>query len=132
MLRRHGVACVLADTAGRWPRVEQVTSDFVYVRLHGDKELYASGYTDEALDALGREMPRLGGRRARRVRLLRQRHQGVRAARRDAADRVAGVRGRRRRLSDYQGMQEILRLPTENRRHPHRRDFPWRTASPHG
>jgi uncharacterized protein YecE (DUF72 family) len=51
VLRRHGVACVLADTAGRWPMVEQVTSDFMYLRLHGDKELYASGYSDAALDA---------------------------------------------------------------------------------
>jgi len=50
VLRRHGVACVLADTAGRWPRVEQVTSDFMYLRLHGDQELYASGYSDTALD----------------------------------------------------------------------------------
>ncbi len=49
VMRKHGVACVLADTAGRWPKVEQVTSDFVYVRLHGDQELYASGYTDDAL-----------------------------------------------------------------------------------
>ncbi len=51
VLRRHRVACVLADTAGRWPAVEQQTGDFVYVRLHGDRELYASGYTDAALDA---------------------------------------------------------------------------------
>jgi uncharacterized protein YecE (DUF72 family) len=50
VLRRHHVACVLADTAGRWPKVEQVTSDFMYLRLHGDKELYASGYDDAALD----------------------------------------------------------------------------------
>ena len=49
LLRRHEVACVLADTAGRWPKVEQVTADFMYVRLHGDKELYASGYTDASL-----------------------------------------------------------------------------------
>ena len=49
VLRRHDVACVLADTAGRWPKVDEVTSDFAYVRLHGDKELYTSGYTDEAL-----------------------------------------------------------------------------------
>jgi uncharacterized protein YecE (DUF72 family) len=27
----------------------QVTPDFVYVRLHGDEELYTSGYTDKAL-----------------------------------------------------------------------------------
>jgi uncharacterized protein YecE (DUF72 family) len=51
LLARHGVACVLADTAGRWPRVDRVTSDVAYVRLHGDKELYASGYDDAALDA---------------------------------------------------------------------------------
>jgi uncharacterized protein YecE (DUF72 family) len=50
VLRREQVACVLADTAGRWPKVEQVTADLMYVRLHGDKELYASGYTDRSLD----------------------------------------------------------------------------------
>jgi uncharacterized protein YecE (DUF72 family) len=41
----------MADTAGRWPKVEEDTSDFRYVRLHGDRELYASGYTPAALDA---------------------------------------------------------------------------------
>jgi uncharacterized protein YecE (DUF72 family) len=28
-----------------------VTSDFVYVRLHGDVKIYSSGYTDRALDS---------------------------------------------------------------------------------
>ena len=50
ILRRHDVGCVLADTAGRWPVLDRRTSDLRYVRLHGDKELYASGYTDRALD----------------------------------------------------------------------------------
>ncbi len=50
LLRAHDVAFVVADTAGRWPLVEEVTSDHMYVRLHGDTELYASGYTAEALD----------------------------------------------------------------------------------
>jgi uncharacterized protein YecE (DUF72 family) len=50
MLRRHRVALVVADTAGRWPLLEDLTADFVYLRLHGDKELYASGYGDAALD----------------------------------------------------------------------------------
>ena len=27
-----------------------MTADFVYLRLHGSEELYASGYSDEALD----------------------------------------------------------------------------------
>lgn len=49
-LRRHGIALVVADTAGRWPLLEDLTADFVYVRLHGDEELYASGYGDAALD----------------------------------------------------------------------------------
>jgi len=49
-LRRHRVALVVADTAGKWPYLEDVTADFMYLRLHGDKELYASGYTESALD----------------------------------------------------------------------------------
>jgi uncharacterized protein YecE (DUF72 family) len=49
-LRRQQVALVVADSAGRWPLIEDITADFVYVRLHGDKELYASGYSDSALD----------------------------------------------------------------------------------
>jgi uncharacterized protein YecE (DUF72 family) len=49
MLREHNIALVVADTAGKWPYREDVTADFLYLRLHGDKELYASGYTDEAL-----------------------------------------------------------------------------------
>jgi uncharacterized protein YecE (DUF72 family) len=48
-LRRHRVALVIADTAGRWPYREDVTADFVYLRLHGDKTIYASGYDDDAL-----------------------------------------------------------------------------------
>jgi uncharacterized protein YecE (DUF72 family) len=50
LLRRHGIALVVADTAGRWPLLEDLSADFVYLRLHGDKELYASGYSDAALD----------------------------------------------------------------------------------
>ena len=50
LLRRHRIALVVADTAGRWPLLEDLTADFVYLRLHGDEELYASGYGDAALD----------------------------------------------------------------------------------
>lgn len=46
----HGVAVVIADSAGRWPVMHDATSDFRYVRLHGETELYASGYTDLSLD----------------------------------------------------------------------------------
>jgi uncharacterized protein YecE (DUF72 family) len=50
LLRRHRVALVFADTAGKWPYFEDVTADFLYLRLHGDEQLYVSGYTDKALD----------------------------------------------------------------------------------
>lgn len=50
LLRRHRVALVVADTAGKWPYREDVTSDFMYLRLHGDEEIYKSGYTARALD----------------------------------------------------------------------------------
>jgi uncharacterized protein YecE (DUF72 family) len=49
LLRRHRIALVVADTAGTWPLMEDITADFVYVRLHGESELYAGGYTDAAL-----------------------------------------------------------------------------------
>ena len=51
LLRRHNVALVVADTAGEWPGNEDVTADFMYLRLHGEQELYSSGYTERSLDA---------------------------------------------------------------------------------
>ncbi len=50
LLHEHDVALVVADSAGRWPRFEEAVGPFVYVRLHGDTELYTSGYSDQALD----------------------------------------------------------------------------------
>ncbi len=49
MRRKYNVALVVADTAGKWPDWEDVTADFVYIRLHGEHALYASGYEDESL-----------------------------------------------------------------------------------
>jgi uncharacterized protein YecE (DUF72 family) len=49
LLRKYQVALVCAD-AVEWPRLMDVTSDFVYCRLHGSEVLYASGYSDDALD----------------------------------------------------------------------------------
>jgi uncharacterized protein YecE (DUF72 family) len=50
LLRANDIALVVADTAGKWPAVHDVSSDFVYLRLHGDEELYVSGYDPPALD----------------------------------------------------------------------------------
>jgi uncharacterized protein YecE (DUF72 family) len=47
--RQYRVALVFADAVD-WPYAEDVTADFLYLRLHGSEELYASGYSEEALD----------------------------------------------------------------------------------
>jgi uncharacterized protein YecE (DUF72 family) len=49
LLRRYRIALVIAETAGLWPQVHDITADFIYLRLHGDKELYRSGYSKPAL-----------------------------------------------------------------------------------
>lgn len=67
LLREHDCAFVIADTAGKFPYAEEVTADFVYVRLHGSTKIYASSYTDAELDEWSRKIaawgrPRNGGR----------------------------------------------------------------------
>jgi uncharacterized protein YecE (DUF72 family) len=81
LLRHHNAALVFSDSSGEWPYAEDVTADFVYLRLHGAEELYASGYDDAALDhwakrirawhegrepsnaqRVGRRAPKLSGR----------------------------------------------------------------------
>jgi len=74
LLRKHRVALVCADTV-EWPLLVDVTADFVYCRLHGSEQLYASGYGDDALDVWSKrirawaaggdaEGPRASGQRA--------------------------------------------------------------------
>jgi uncharacterized protein YecE (DUF72 family) len=50
LLSEYNICLVVAETARRWPMIEDITADFVYLRLHGDKEIYRSGYTDKSLD----------------------------------------------------------------------------------
>lgn len=48
-LKRHHIAWCISDTAGRYPYREAVTANFVYIRLHGSRSLYASEYTEAEL-----------------------------------------------------------------------------------
>jgi uncharacterized protein YecE (DUF72 family) len=50
LLRKHRVALVVSDAVADWPYVEDVTADFVYLRLHGTETLYGGSYSDPALD----------------------------------------------------------------------------------
>jgi uncharacterized protein YecE (DUF72 family) len=81
LLRKYRVALVCADTVD-WPLLMDVTSDFIYCRLHGSEQLYTSGYDEADLEiwadriaawALGREptdaervIARNGPKRAKR------------------------------------------------------------------
>jgi uncharacterized protein YecE (DUF72 family) len=56
LLKEYRIGLVVADTAGKWPRLFHVTSDFVYVRLHGDVKIYTSGYSDRALASWARRI----------------------------------------------------------------------------
>ena len=56
LLRKHDIGLVVADTAGKWPKMFQLTSDFVYVRLHGDVKIYTSGYSERALASWARRI----------------------------------------------------------------------------
>lgn len=53
LLQRRGVALVAADTAGRWPLFDALTADFAYIRLHGGRKLYHSGYRPSELREWG-------------------------------------------------------------------------------
>ncbi len=55
LLREHDVGLVVADAVD-WPLLFDVTSDFVYCRLHGSEELYVSGYDDAALEVWARRV----------------------------------------------------------------------------
>ncbi|MDR3538419.1 MAG: DUF72 domain-containing protein [Acetobacteraceae bacterium] len=99
LLRAHDVALVCADTV-EWPRLMDVTSDFVYCRLHGSEELYASGYDDAALDAW-----------ATRVVAW------ARGGEPDDAERVGGAARRRRRRDVFLYFDNDMkvRAPTDAR-----------------
>jgi len=49
LLRKYNVSFVVADTAGKWVERDDVTADFVYIRLHGAVQLYHSRYSEEEL-----------------------------------------------------------------------------------
>lgn len=48
-MRHLNMANVISDSPNRWPASQEVTADFSYIRLHGNKRLYRSRYTDQEL-----------------------------------------------------------------------------------
>ena len=111
---------MVADTAGKWPVMEDLSADFVYVRLHGSQELYVSGYGPEALDAWAVRVAawRDGGQPAEA-----RTRRAVAAARRDVFvyfdnDVRSGRPGRdalARRLAVGRALRHLRALPAKSR-----------------
>jgi uncharacterized protein YecE (DUF72 family) len=63
LVRANDLALVVSDSGGEWAYVEEVTADFVYVRLHGGEELYVSGYDAKDLDVWEAKLRKWQGRK---------------------------------------------------------------------
>jgi len=50
LLRKNQIAVVVADTE-KWPRMMDITADFVYCRLHGNEEVYPNGYDADGIES---------------------------------------------------------------------------------
>ena len=61
--RTHRVALAFSHSS-RWPYTEEITTDFLYLRLHGPRQLYASAYNAAEMDEWARRITAwAGGRR---------------------------------------------------------------------
>jgi len=55
LLKKYKVAWVIADSPS-YPKVEVVTANFVYIRMHGSKVLFSSNYTKKELQDLSQKI----------------------------------------------------------------------------
>lgn len=55
LMAKYNLGLVISQSDGIFPYSEMVTAKNVYVRFHGPRELYASGYSDEALEDYARK-----------------------------------------------------------------------------
>jgi uncharacterized protein YecE (DUF72 family) len=91
LLREYNVALVVADVASKFPTAEDVTADCVYVRLHGSRKLYISGYSPRDR-SVGGEVPGLA-QRDRAARCKADRRQGEAGQKRAGRLRVLRQHG---------------------------------------
>lgn len=56
LLKKYNIALVFADTAGKWPYCEDITSDHIYLRLHGDESFYRTQYEDSQINFFARRL----------------------------------------------------------------------------
>ncbi|MCM2353916.1 MAG: DUF72 domain-containing protein [Pseudobdellovibrio sp.] len=56
LLKKYNVALAVADAEGTWPYFEELTSDFMYCRLHGKDKLYESGYDKKTINKWAKKL----------------------------------------------------------------------------
>lgn len=44
LLKKYRVAAVFGDSGGKWPVIDEPTTDFRYARLHADTAIYTEGF----------------------------------------------------------------------------------------
>ena len=55
LLKKYNVAWVIANSPS-YPKAEEVTANFVYIRMHGPQILFASKYTKKELSSLAQKI----------------------------------------------------------------------------
>jgi len=65
LLKKHGVSLVMSHSTNAWPYFEELTSDFVYARLHGEGEVYSGGYGTRAINQWARKITNWTGPKKR-------------------------------------------------------------------
>jgi len=55
ILQKYNAALVFADSS-RYPKIETITADFIYIRMHGPEALFASKYSDADLKLLAQKI----------------------------------------------------------------------------
>lgn len=112
LLRHHNAALVFSDSSGDWPYAEDVTAGFLYLRLHGAEELYASGYDDAALEHWSQRIKAWheGGEPADAQRI------GRRAARRSQRDVYVYFDNDRKVRAPFDALRLIERVQARRRK----------------
>jgi len=55
LLKKYNAAWVIADSPN-YPRVDAITCDFIYIRMHGSKVMFSSNYTKKELEDLAQKV----------------------------------------------------------------------------
>ena len=62
LLEKYNASWVIADSPS-FPKTETITADFVYIRMHGSRDLFSSNYTEKELKGLAQKIKKWQGQK---------------------------------------------------------------------